>query len=392
MIRDATGSRPRVLLAFGSAFSPWLAATYAPLRNRYDLIALTSNSSVPSAVAYQVRTTQGMLRRLPRTLATIAEQASARVWPDYDRIQGLREYLTDCDVVHTVETTSGTSLQAATLKAQYNYRHVVTVWENVARRQAWHPRVAHVEARVVKAADHFIAVSERARTSLMLGGVDPGRITVVGPGITVPEPAERPFPQTPSFRFLFVGKKQRSKGVEELLQAFWLARHDPELANRRLELVFLGVQPSKGPYAPLIRRYGLADGITEIPFVPHEQVHEQYRRSHALVLPSRITPLWQEQWGMVLMEAMGHGLPVVATLSGSIPEVAQGAAIYAQPNDHHSLYLCLKKIVLLPTLWRSLSEAGLCISSERFRATDVAAKIAAVYDGLLAGIAARGAE
>ncbi len=383
MISGATASRPRVLLAFGSAFSPWLAPTYAPLHERYNLMALTSNASVPAGVAQQARTSRGTLRCLPRPLASIAEQVSGRVWPDFDRIRGLKEYLANSDIVHTVETTSGTSFQAARFKGRFNYRHVITVWENIARRQAWHPRVAHVQARVMESADHFIAISERARTSLMLNGVEPDRITVVGPGMVVPERSEHVGPMESEFCFLFVGKKQRSKGVEELLQAFWLARRDPELAKRKLSLVFLGVEPSKGPYASLIRKYDLGDGITEIPFVSHEEVYQHYQTSHALVLPSKVTPLWQEQWGMVLMEALRHGVPIITSHSGSISKVARDAALYAQPNDHHSLYLCMKRLVLQPDVWCSLSQVGFQTSLRRFNAIDVAERIARIYDGLL---------
>lgn len=383
MVSNTVPTRPRVLLAFGAAFSPWLAPTYAPLHEQFDVLALTSNVSVPLGAAQQTQTSQRLLRCLPRPLGLVSEQVLYRLWPDYDRIRGLRKYLVASDIVHTVETSSGVSLQTARLKRYHDFRHVVTVWENIARRQCWHPRVTTVQSRVIASADHFIAISERTRTSLMLEGVEPDRITVVGAGMSVPPSAERLPPQNFAFRFLFVGKKQRSKGVEDLLQAFWLTRRDPELSQWKLSLVFVGVEPSKGPYASLIRKYGLEESITEIPFLAHDRVKEHYRLAHALVVPSRITTLWQEQWGMVFMEAMSQGLPIVTTHSGSISEVAGDAALYAQPNDHHSLYLCLKKIVLDSQGWRSLSLAGLRASADRFNVRDVAEKIADVYNRVL---------
>jgi glycosyltransferase involved in cell wall biosynthesis len=181
---------------------------------------------------------------------------------------------------------------------------------------------------------------------------------------------------------LFVGNKQRSKGVEDLLNAFALLLRDPALTGCRLSIICVGVKPSVGPYAWLVSRYQLGAYLTEISEVPHEQVFDYYRASDVLVLPSRVTPLWQEQFGMVLAEAMGNGLPVVSTHSGSISEVTEDAALYARPNDHHSLYCALKRLALDDGLRARLSAAG-AARAQIYEISRVANRLASVYREVL---------
>lgn len=382
---DARSTNQKILLAFGTACSPWLIPTYESLRAEFDLVALTSNASVRSEIARRVTTSRDLLRVLPGKLRSYAENGIYRLWPDWEVIPRLERHLAGADLVHTVELNSGCSLQVAKRKRRFGYRHVVTVWENIALRQSSSRRVARLKAAVIRSADRFIAVSERARTALLLEGVPNEKIVVIGPGMVLPEPKERSLPSPGRFRLLFVAKKQRSKGVEDLLQALWLARQDPDLRHVIITLKFLGVEPSRGPYAHLIRRLRLEEALEDIPFVPHGEVMPHYEQADALVVPSRITPLWQEQWGMVFMEAMSLGLPVITTHSGSIAEVAADAALYAQPNDHHSLYLCIKQLVLDQSTWSRLSSAGPRVARARFDVNLVASRMASVYRDLLCG-------
>ena len=376
--------KPQVVLAFGSAFSAWILPHYEPLCAEFDLRILSGDLFGRPDLLTRVSTTRYRVECLPSLMAKISSYALDRCWPTWDRILGIDEHLAKAKIVHTVELNAGVSLQVARRKRRYGYKHVVTVWENIARRMGGNPIVEKAKRVVMESADHYVAVSERARTALHLEGVPEKRITVIGPGIALPEYVERPPSDPKRFRMLFVGKKTRSKGVEELLYALWLLKQDKELSGLDLHLTFLGITPSRGgPYAQTIKRYGLKESLTEIPFVPYNEVLRHYREADALVVPSRITPLWQEQWGMVFMEAMSQGLPIVTTHSGSIAEVAGEAALYARPNDHHSLYLCLKSLATSPAVCQRLSQEGLAVAHNRFSAGDAASQLQAVYRDLL---------
>ena len=376
--------KPRVVLAFGSACSVWILPNYEPLRSDFDPCILSADSYGRGDSLLRVSTTrQKVDRQIPSLMAKVVSFCLDRYWPTWDRILGIDKHLSGAMIVHTVELTSGVSLQVARRKQHYGYKHVVTVWENIARRMGNNPIAERAKRAVMKSADQYVAVSERARTALLLEGVSEERITVIGPGIALPESVERPPSDPKRFRMLFVGKKARSKGVEDLLYALWLLKQDKELSGVDVHLTFLGITPSQGPYAQTIERYGLANVLTEIPFVPYHEVLRHYREADALVVPSRTTPLWQEQWGMVFMEAMSQGLPIVTTHSGSISEVAGDAALYARPNDHHSLYTCLKSLATSPAKWHQLSQEGLTIAKKRFDAREAACALKTLYLSLL---------
>lgn len=218
---DRSGERrQRVVLAFGASYNSWLAPTYEPLRAEFDTLLVAPGQGEWNAS--RVRTSRGLLQGLPRRSRPLADLALSWLWPDWDRIRGIDRYLVGADIVHTVELCTGTSDQVARRKARYGYCHVVTVWENIAGRQSWHPRTSHVKSAVIRSADHFIAVSERTRTALLLEGIPGSRISVIGPGVRVTEISPRVAPTAGRFRLLFVGKKQRSKGVKDLLHALWL--------------------------------------------------------------------------------------------------------------------------------------------------------------------------
>lgn len=368
---------PRVVQAFGSAASDWILPSYAPLTRDFRVALLSANEHKGAAFVKHVRSRRSLLASQPG--GRHAAWALDCALPTWDRILGLERHLAGADLVHTLELTSGNSLAVAEAHARGGFRHVVTVWENIADRLGERTAVRRAKQRVLASADQFIAVTERARTALMLEGADPERITVVGPGQIdgVDHAPRTPLPNRT--RLLFVGRKERSKGVAELLQAWALLRRDPELSERDIELRFVGIEPSRGANAELVRRLGLAGSFHEEGNLDHAAVQERYATADVLVAPSRVTSLWQEQWGMVLMEAMARGLAVVTTASGSTSEVAGDAALYVRPNDHHTLYTALKRLVLEPELALDLGRTGLERARELFGAERAAERIAGVY-------------
>ena len=58
-----------------------------------------------------------------------------------------------------------------------------------------------------------------------------------------------------------------------------------------------------------------------------------YRRFDVVVVPSLETPSWVEQFGRVAVEAMASGVVVVASRSGSLPEVVGEAGVLVPPGD-----------------------------------------------------------
>ena len=93
-----------------------------------------------------------------------------------------------------------------------------------------------------------------------------------------------------------------------------------------------------GPEREAIERAGSAisastERVTLRGFAAHDDLPDLYRSFDVLVVPSLETPCWIEQFGRVAVEAMASGVPVVASDSGSLPEVLGGAGVLVPPGD-----------------------------------------------------------
>ena len=85
-----------------------------------------------------------------------------------------------------------------------------------------------------------------------------------------------------------------------------------------------------------------------------------YAQLDVLVLPSRTTPTWKEQFGRVIVEALWCGVPVVGSDSGEIPwliELTGGGLVFPE-GDRDRLAEQLEKLREEPALRRQLAETG----------------------------------
>lgn len=155
-------------------------------------------------------------------------------------------------------------------------------------------------------AAHVLAFSEATRRSLVDEyGVPDERVHVVGAGANVTElPQASPYPAEPSV--LFVGNDFVRKGGEALLEAFALVRAQVPEAT----LTLVGTS-----YA--VPSEGLPDGVEVVGRVQDRaEMDRLYERSAVLALPSTFDP-----YPLVVLEAMAHARPAVATRQCGVPEM-----------------------------------------------------------------------
>jgi glycosyltransferase involved in cell wall biosynthesis len=96
-----------------------------------------------------------------------------------------------------------------------------------------------------------------------------------------------------------------------------------------------------GPEEKRLRRHARELGAEgEIEFrtsVPYDEMPGLYRRASAMVLASLPRRGWEEQFGMVLAEALASGTSILAARSGAIPEVVGQDATLFDPGDWFGL-------------------------------------------------------
>jgi len=145
----------------------------------------------------------------------------------------------------------------------------------------------------------------------------------------------------------FVGRLVPEKGVEDLVHACHKAK---------MWLTIVGDGPDRA------RLQGLTDKLkvtTEwMGEVPSTGIFYAYRRMDVMVLPSRTTRKWKEQFGRVLVEAMASSTPIVASDSGEIPNVVGDAALLYHEGDVKALTNRLMMLRNDTTLRRDLVERG----------------------------------
>jgi alpha-1,3-rhamnosyl/mannosyltransferase len=182
--------------------------------------------------------------------------------------------------------------------------------------EAFDPRFrmyAHWAHRAAaRRAGAVICVSETTAADVRsLWGVPSERIVVArhGPGQELPDVARVGRPE----HFLYVGDAEPRKNLGMLLEAYALYRERDE---DRLPLVVAGSADARG------------EGVVVERNVPANRLAELYGGAAALVHPSLY-----EGFGLTVLEAMAAGVPVIAAAAPGVREVADCAALYADPRD-----------------------------------------------------------
>jgi glycosyltransferase involved in cell wall biosynthesis len=148
-------------------------------------------------------------------------------------------------------------------------------------------------------------------------------------------------------RFLFVGQMIERKGVAHLLHAAKLLEMRVG-GEAQFELVLVGDGPERERYQKLACELRLRDRVRFTKHVSPGDVWKYYARAHVFVLPTL-----QDNWPLVVPEAMSAGLPVVVSkYAGSVPDlICQGENGYAfDPDDHESLAAYMGRYLSNPEL------------------------------------------
>jgi glycosyltransferase involved in cell wall biosynthesis len=179
------------------------------------------------------------------------------------------------------------------------------------------PTDQHYNIAECKLADYVLVASSFSRQILVNQQIRPDRIKVIPYGIDTIRFHPAMPGDHPTLRLLFVGRVERLKGLQDLLEAVQALRAE----GLALELTVCGalVDAALLERYPGICRYAGQLSAAEIP--------EMYRQSDIFVFPSHL-----DGFGFVLLEAMASGLPVITTPHTAGPDlITDGVEGYIVP-------------------------------------------------------------
>jgi glycosyltransferase involved in cell wall biosynthesis len=379
---------PRVLIVRGRLVTPWELRPWAELQDRFDVSYLLTPSNEFDAGSLPLRAQRvtSLRDRLPR--GHLGDVAAGVVGERY--LADAEDAYAAADVVHAEELSFWFSADAARRKGRHGYRLVQTVWETIPFLRSFRNRHARrYRDEVLAATDLFLPATERARAALLLEGVPEEKILVCPPGIDVERFQVRRAPAPREHVVLSPGRLVWEKGHQDVLRAAAvLARAG---LSPRVRVV------GRGPEEARLRAYadelGVGDRV-EVGSVSYDEMPQVFAAASCMVLASLPTAtaqlhpfdvpraFWEEQFGMVLAEAMAAGLDILAAHSGAIPEVLAGAGTSFAPGDW-------------PELARRLAEGPLSRAPgerveypaelvRRYSTTAMAERLAEAYDRVLA--------
>lgn len=227
-------------------------------------------------------------------------------------------------------------------------------------RAAWQNRLYRfVERAYLASVDGFVFNSQTTRQSVeqLVGDVRPAVVAVpagdrLQPSVSPAEIIERAQQPGP-LRILFVGNLIARKGLHTLLSA--VARLDPQT----WQLTVVGSQTVDPGYTAGIRRQiqqlGLGDRVRLLGSLSDTVLATNFARHHLLVVPSTY-----EGYGIVYVEAMGFGLPVIASSAGAAGEVIDHGrnGYLVTPQRHDELAAHLRRLTLDRSLLIALGQAA----------------------------------
>ena len=367
-------SRPRVVLLRGHSANPWELGAWELLADRFDVAVAVTGSNLHDlgGLALPVIRARALRDRLPRGRA--GDLAALALG---DRYLGLERLLRGADVVHAAELGTPFAAGPALLKARLGFRLVLTVWETIPFLDAFRGFRGRAQRRAaLEHADLLLAATERARRCLLLEGAADERIAVSPPGVDVARFAAAGRDATGPHLVVSPGRLVWEKGHYDVLRALALLGGDHRL-------LLVGAGPERDRLLGYAAELGLG-GRVEARAVPYDEMPAVFARASCVVLASLPVPLWEEQFGMVLAEAMAAGAPVVASASGAIPEVlaGSGAALF-HPGDWPGLARLLGEGPLARPRGERASYPPEVV--RRYSTEAAAERLAAAYERALAG-------
>ncbi|MBX2998959.1 MAG: glycosyltransferase family 4 protein [Caldilineaceae bacterium] len=290
------------------------------------------------------------------------------------------------DIVHCEQEQEGLmAAQVALARSIFapNAPLILYSWQNILRQRSLPVRI--ICRYTLSAASHMLCASSEAVEVLRRQGYTQGATIMPMFGIDTryfhPKQADRMEVRchlglgNEDYLIGYCGRLIPEKGVDILLHAL------AELPQAKLLIV--GSGSSEAQLHQLATMLGIESRCHFVPAQPYDSIASYLSALDVLVLPSRTTANWKEQYGRVLVEAMACEVAVVGSNSGAISEVLGTAGLLFPEGDVMALAATLHELGNRPHLRLNLASQGRLHALSRYSVECLSSEILQVWRGLL---------
>lgn len=338
----------KIAIVRGAFLNQFECQIFYPLLKTHQISAFSSKSPIHDKFPFKVYKCFSPMDINFGILNKFKMPVLNRLFIDAHLLVGLEKLLNGYDIAHCADTFYHFTHQCIKAKKESRVKRVVaTIFENIPFNNESILGRRSFKNFAIKNIDHFIAISERSKATLILEGVDEKSISVIGQRIDTNRFKPNILNNTNknTVNILFVGRLEFYKGVYEVIYAAKRLLSDPSLKNFKLKFTLVGDGSERNKIVSLIRKLGIHLNVCLVS-TTYENIPNMYQLATIFVAPSRATRTYQEQFSTVLLEAQACGLPIVTTYSGGIPENVEDAAVMANPGDFYSISEGIKKLIL----------------------------------------------
>lgn len=215
----------------------------------------------------------------------------------------------------------------------------------------------YIEKFRLSFADSIVTSSEYSKSEIVSLGINPELVHVLSPGLDrekfqiLPSPSE--LDSKDSKKILCVGNYVPRKGILYLIEAF------SQIEGQDFTLHLVGNRKNNSIYYNqlnnVVEKLKLTECVVFHDGADQENIKQLYASADIFVLPS-----FKETFGIVFLEAMHYGLPIVTTNVSAMPELIEEGknGFLVPPADSQALAKAISKLIENPDLIEKMGEAG----------------------------------
>jgi glycosyltransferase involved in cell wall biosynthesis len=174
-----------------------------------------------------------------------------------------------------------------------------------------------------------------------------------------------------------VGRLVEEKGVMDLYDAFKKTAY----IKKNLFLKIVGSGPLENKLRTLMQIDNLQKRVT-IERKSYQQMPGIFQEADVLCVPSKKSRTWEEQLGMVFIEAMASGIPIITYDTGVIRSVVKDAGIVLKEGDVQGIATSIIRIIEARELGHKIGTIGRERAKSEFDARKTANKLFEMYKSL----------